>query len=115
MSRHVVFGTGQIGRPLMEQLVAAGHHVVGVNRDGTSPVPGADAVAGDATHPGFTCSVSAGADVVYFCLNAARYDRWAQEFPPLQAGVLAGAESAGARLDDRFQGIFSGRRPGVIS
>ena len=98
MSRHVVFGTGQIGRPLMEQLVTAGHHVVGVNRAGTSPVPGTDSVGGDATDPRFTRSVSAGADVVYFCLNAAHYDRWAQEFPPLQAGVLAGAASAGARL-----------------
>ena len=32
--RHVVFGTGQVGHPLVEQLVAGGHHVVAVNRDG---------------------------------------------------------------------------------
>ena len=42
--------------------------------------------------------MAAGADVVYFCLNAANYDRWAEEFPPLQRAVLAGAEAAGARL-----------------
>ena len=41
---------------------------------------------------------AAGADVVYFCLNATNYDRWAEEFPPLQRGVLAGAQAAGARL-----------------
>ena len=39
-----------------------------------------------------------GADVVYFCLNAANYGAWSDEFPPLQRGVLAGAEAAGARL-----------------
>ena len=39
-----------------------------------------------------------GADVVYFCLNAMNYERWDEEFPPLQRGVLAGAASAGARL-----------------
>jgi nucleoside-diphosphate-sugar epimerase len=35
---------------------------------------------------------------VYFCLNATNYGKWAEEFPPLQQGVLAGAQSAGARL-----------------
>ena len=34
MTRHVVFGTGQVGRLLVEQLVARGHDVVAVNRSG---------------------------------------------------------------------------------
>ena len=55
-------------------------------------------VGGDATDPAFTTAVAAGADVVYFCLNATNYARWAEEFPPLQRGVLAGARAAGARL-----------------
>ena len=55
-------------------------------------------VAGDATDPAFTTRVAAGADVVYFCLNAVNYARWAEEFPPLQRAVLAGAAAAGARL-----------------
>jgi nucleoside-diphosphate-sugar epimerase len=42
--------------------------------------------------------VTAGADVVYFCLNAGNYARWTEEFPPLQRGVVAGAAAAGARL-----------------
>ena len=41
MNRHVVFGTGQVGHPLVEQLVARGHDVVAVNRDGRGPFPGA--------------------------------------------------------------------------
>ncbi len=41
MTRHVVFGTGQVGRLLVEQLVAQGHDVVAVNRDGRGQLPGA--------------------------------------------------------------------------
>ncbi len=96
--RHVVFGTGQVGHHLVEQLVAGGHDVVAVNRDGRGIFPGAEVVGGDASDPAFTTRVCAGADVVYFCLNAMNYDRWSEEFPPLQRGVLAGAASAGARL-----------------
>jgi nucleoside-diphosphate-sugar epimerase len=38
-----------------------------------------------------------GAEVVYLCLNAP-YDRWAEELPPLQEAVLAGAEAASSKL-----------------
>jgi len=98
MARHVVFGTGQVGRPLIERLVAAGHDVVGVNRRGVGAVPGASIVAADATDASTTRAVVDGAASVYFCLNAAHYDRWPQEFPPLQRGVLAAVEATGARL-----------------
>lgn len=98
MSRHVVFGTGQVGHPLVTHLVRAGHDVVAVNRDGSGAFPGARVVGGDATDPAFTAEVCRGADAVYFCLNALNYERWSEEFPPLQRGVLAGARSAGARL-----------------
>ncbi|WP_432479004.1 NAD-dependent epimerase/dehydratase family protein [Nocardioides sp. GXQ0305] len=98
MSRHVVFGTGQVGHPLVEQLVAQGFDVIAVNRDGRGSFPGAQVVGGDATDPAFTTRVCAGADVVHFCLNAMNYERWSEEFPPLQRGVVAGAAGAGARL-----------------
>ena len=87
MSRHVVFGTGQVGRPLVEQLVAAGHEVVAVNRSGRGDSPGADGRRRRRHRPAPSPpSVCAGADVVYFCLNAMNYDRWTEEFPPLQRG-----------------------------
>jgi uncharacterized protein YbjT (DUF2867 family) len=75
MTRHVVFGTGQVGRLVVEQLVHSGAQVVAVNRTGRASLPGADVVAGDATDPAFTTQVTAGADVVYFCLNAVNYAR----------------------------------------
>jgi nucleoside-diphosphate-sugar epimerase len=98
MTRHVVFGTGQVGRLIVEQLVHGGDPVVAVNRTGRATLPGAQVIAGDATDPAFTTRVTAGADVVYFCLNAVNYARWADEFPPLQQAVLTGAAAAGARL-----------------
>jgi nucleoside-diphosphate-sugar epimerase len=98
MTRHVVFGTGQVGRLIAEQLVQQGTDVVAVNRSGRADIPGATVIGGDAADSAFTKRVSAGADAVYFCLNAMKYERWTEEFPPLQRGVLAGAEAAGARL-----------------
>jgi nucleoside-diphosphate-sugar epimerase len=98
VTRHVVFGTGQIGRLVVEQLAGRGVDVVAVNRTGRGVLPGATVVGGDATDPEFSAAVAAGADAAYFCLNAGNYARWSEEFPPLQDGVLAGAAAAGARL-----------------
>jgi nucleoside-diphosphate-sugar epimerase len=95
MSRHVVFGTGQVGSHVVTQLVAAGEDVVAVSRRGSFRLDGATTVAGDATDPAFTVDVCDGADVVFFCLDAPDYHRWPEQFPPLQRGVLAGARAAG--------------------
>jgi nucleoside-diphosphate-sugar epimerase len=55
-------------------------------------------VGGDATDVGFATRVTAGAEVVYFCLNAPHYGRWAVEFPPLQRAVLGAARANDAKL-----------------
>ncbi len=98
MTRHVVFGTGQVGRLVAEQLVQHGGQVVAVNRNGRADIAGAEVIGGDATDPAFTRRAAGHADVIYFCLNAMNYARWAEEFPPLQRAVLAAAQQAGARL-----------------
>ena len=49
MSRHVVFGTGQIGRLLATRLTSLGHDVVGINRSGLGTIAGARIVGIDAT------------------------------------------------------------------
>ncbi|MYV55518.1 NAD-dependent epimerase/dehydratase family protein [Streptomyces sp. SID3212] len=99
--RHVIFGTGAIGRATLAALLRRGEHprdVRMVNRSGSAPVPdGVEVAAGDATDPAFTTAVAEGAQVVYQILNPP-YHRWAEEFPGLQAGVVAAAEAAGARL-----------------
>ena len=95
---HVVFGTGAIGMALIEELHATGKRVRAVNRVGAAAAPdGVEVVGGDATTDGFAKEASAGASVVYFCLNPP-YTEWPELFPSMQAAVLKGAASAGAKL-----------------
>jgi nucleoside-diphosphate-sugar epimerase len=69
-----------------------------INRSGRASVPeGVEVLGGDATDGAFAREASEGASVVYFALNPP-YDKWPELFPPLQAGVLGGAASAGAKL-----------------
>ncbi|MFI8961575.1 NAD-dependent epimerase/dehydratase family protein [Streptomyces sp. NPDC053493] len=97
-ARHVIFGSGAVGTAVAEALVRQGESVRVVNRSGRAELPdGVELVRGDAADPAFTTAVAAGAAVVYQALNPP-YHRWPQEFPALQAGVLAAAEAAGARL-----------------
>ena len=95
---HVIFGTGPVGLAVMDELLHRGRQVRLVNRSGRAAAPtGVPIVAGDATDLAFTRQVCAGAAVVYQCTNPP-YTEWAERFPPLQAGVLAGAAAAGAKL-----------------
>jgi nucleoside-diphosphate-sugar epimerase len=96
---HVIFGTGAVGMSVMEALVQRGRRrVLMVNRSGRASVPeGVEVIGGDATDETFAREASKGASVVYFALNPP-YDKWPELFPPLQAGVLEAAASAGAKL-----------------
>jgi nucleoside-diphosphate-sugar epimerase len=98
MTASVVFGTGQVGSHVVTQLLDGGHEVTAVSRSGRQRFAGATNVTGDATDPAFTTSACAGADTIYFCLDAPDYHRWPEQFPPLQRGVLTAAQSVGARL-----------------
>jgi nucleoside-diphosphate-sugar epimerase len=95
---HVVFGTGPAGRAVATALLDSSERVRMVNRSGSAGIAGVETVGGDATDPEFAREVTAGADTVYFCLNAPNYHRWAAEFPPLQRAVLGATASAGAKL-----------------
>jgi nucleoside-diphosphate-sugar epimerase len=95
---HVVFGTGPVGLAVADELLRKGKRVRMVNRSGRAAAPaGVEVVGGDATDRTFAREASAGAAVVYFALNPP-YDKWPELFPGLQAGVLEGAASAGAKL-----------------
>jgi nucleoside-diphosphate-sugar epimerase len=96
---HVVFGTGAVGMSVMDELVQRSpRRVRMVNRSGRARVPdGVEVAGGDATDEAFAREASEGASVVYFALNPP-YDKWPELFPGLQAGVLEGAASAGAKL-----------------
>ena len=94
----VIFGFGQVGQALARELSSRGRRVRVVSRSGRGPVlDGVEHVPGDATSPAFCRAMCTGAEVVYLCLNAP-YDRWAEDLPPLQEAVLAGAEAASSKL-----------------
>ena len=97
-ARHVIFGTGAIGLATYDALRRRGEHIRLVNRSGHARVPDdVEVIGGDARDPAFTRAVAQGAAVVYQTLNPP-YPEWTAQFPALQAGVLAAAQAAGARL-----------------
>ncbi len=95
---HVVFGTGQVGLALAARLAGQGIGVRAVSRHRPTALPnGVDWRPADVTDHEQATDAAAGAAVVYQCLNAP-YTQWPELFPPLQRGVLAAAEHAGALL-----------------
>lgn len=52
----------------------------------------------DATDADRLIEAASGAAVLYNCANPPRYDRWARDWPPLAAALLAAAERTGAEL-----------------
>jgi len=97
---HVVFGKGPVGRSVVDELVKRGKPVRLVTRSGEAKnLPaGIEIAKGDAADTENTRHICAGAAVVYSCVNARDYQKWPEQFPPLQSGILEGAASSGARL-----------------
>ncbi|MGV2436051.1 MAG UNVERIFIED_CONTAM: hypothetical protein LVT10_15150 [Anaerolineae bacterium] len=54
-------------------------------------------VRGDVTDTNFSTHVTQGATVIYNALNPT-YSKWATDFPPMQAGVVAAAQANQAKL-----------------
>jgi len=109
---HVIFGTGAIGLATFDALRRRGRTVRLVNRSGQARVPhGVEVVGGDASDPAFAADAARGAAVVYQTLNPP-YPEWSTQFPALQSGVLAAAESSGARLVSMENVYMYGRPDG---
>lgn len=96
---HVVLGaSGGVGGAVVRALVARGKRVRAVNRGGKIDAPtGVEVIAGDASNPESARQVCHGAAVVYLCANPP-YHLWAQDFPPLLDGAIAGTSAASAKL-----------------
>lgn len=95
----VVFGTGPLGRAVMNELVQRGQTVRLVNRSGqlAEAPAGVEVIAADAYSVEAVRRVTQGATVVYQCAQPP-YTEWATRFPSLQAVILEGAAANGARL-----------------
>jgi nucleoside-diphosphate-sugar epimerase len=112
-AEHVVFGSGAIGLATVDALRRRGITPRVINRSGRADVPdGVEVVGGDAADPDFARLVTAGARVLYQCLNP-RYSRWARLFPALQASVLGAAGASGARLVSMENVYLYGRPNGA--
>lgn len=96
---HVVFGYGQVGRPLAGLLRSAGHRIRVVKRTPVDAPEGIEIVTGDATDPAFCATAAAGAATVYHCMHAPYYAKvWARVVPVYLDNLIAAAGRADARL-----------------
>ena len=98
-AKHVVLGTGAIGRAVAEELIKRGESIRLVNRSGkmNEAPAGAEVVASDLYDPARVREVTRGAKVVYQA-SQPRYNAWPEKFPPLQKSIIDGLTGSGAKL-----------------
>lgn len=96
---HVVFGTGAIGRAIMNELLRRGESVRMVNRSGRmDEVPaGVEVKAADLYDQAQVKEVTRGARVVYQA-SQPEYNEWVEKFPPLQKSIIDGLTGSDAKL-----------------
>lgn len=95
-----IFGAGQVGMTLMEQLAAQGVGVTLVNRRGVvgEQLPaGVRVVAGDLNDPNQVTKLAQNAGVVFATAQPA-YTEWPEKWPPLMQSLIAGMAQTQARL-----------------
>lgn len=98
---HVVLGaTGNAGSAIVRELRRRTLPVRAVSRHEVEPdeqTGGIERIVADASLPSDRARIYAGASVVYLAAQPL-YTRWAHDFPPLVAEVIAGVAATGARL-----------------
>ncbi|MCW2854891.1 MAG: NAD-dependent epimerase/dehydratase [Marmoricola sp.] len=96
---HVIIGAGPVGRAVAAALAGGDVDVVLASRSGVGPeAPGARRVAVDATDAEALTELAGGAAAIYNCVNPPRYDRWAEDWPPIARALLTAASRTGAVL-----------------
>jgi len=98
-AKHVVLGTGAIGRAIAEELLRRGESVRMVNRSGRmDEIPAAvEVVASDLYDPARVREVTRGAQVVYQSAQPHYYE-WPEKFPPLQKSIIDGLTGSTVKL-----------------
>lgn len=97
--KHVVLGTGAIGRAVMEELLRRGESVRMINRSGKmDEVPdGVEVIASDLYDPTNVREVTRGTEVVYQASQPS-YSQWSEKFPLLQKSIIDGLAGSNAKL-----------------
>lgn len=96
----VIFGAGQIGMHLMQQLAAEGVQVTLVNRSGQVKeiLPASvRVVAGNLADPATVARLTADAEVIFQTAQPAYID-WPKGWPPLIESIIEGVAQTSARL-----------------
>jgi nucleoside-diphosphate-sugar epimerase len=96
---HTLFGAGQIGYPLAQQLLSAGKRVRIIKRSSAHVPTGSEMVLGDASDPAFCANAARGATTIYHCMNPPYNTRiWAELIPRYMDNLIAAAAGTSARL-----------------
>jgi nucleoside-diphosphate-sugar epimerase len=94
---HVIVGKGPVGTTTARVLAARGHRVRVLSRSGGTSTDGVEHRRVDAADAGALTAAARGASALYNAVNPP-YDRWASDWPPIAAALLAAAERTGAAL-----------------
>jgi nucleoside-diphosphate-sugar epimerase len=97
--KHVVLGTGAIGRAVADKLIKRGESVRMVNRSGkiAEAPAGVEVVAADLYDQAKVRTVTRDAKVVYQA-SQPRYSAWPEKFPLLQKSILDGLTGSETKL-----------------
>lgn len=109
----MVFGSGALGSAVTRELLGRGLPVRVVSRSGRAPA-GAESHRADATDPAAVKAACAGAAAVYNCA-APPYTSWAEQYPAIQNGLVAGAAVADAVLVSAENVYVYGRVQGPMT
>ncbi len=98
-AKHVILGTGAIGRAIAEELVRRGESVRMVNRSGQmDEVPaGVEVAASDLYDQAQVREVTRGSQVVYQA-SQPNYFEWPEKFPSLQKSIIDGLTGSDVKL-----------------
>src|SRR5688572_9799874 len=97
MALHVIVGKGPVGSATAEELVVRGHEVRVLSRSGGRSTDAVEHRQVDAVDADAVSEASRGAAALYNAVNP-EYHRWATDWPPVAAALLAAAERTGAVL-----------------
>jgi len=95
----VVFGAGQVGYPLAQQLLSSGRRVRIAKRSAGQVPPGCEVSLGDAADPAFCAAAAAGATTVYHCMNPPYSAAiWSDLLPRYMDNLIEACSRTAARL-----------------
>ncbi|SFK35720.1 NAD-dependent epimerase/dehydratase family protein [Geodermatophilus ruber] len=114
MALHVIVGKGAVGATTAQLLAERGHRVRVLSRSGGASTEAIEHRRVDAADADAVASAARGATALYNAVNPA-YHRWATDWPPVAAALLAAAERTGAVLVTMSNLYVYGRPSGPMS